>query len=330
MQSKTQSPNLVASCLSELHDPQLGARVTGIELLKCSTPSSSLGTSSLHASAYVVRHGSSYLLEQTRSDKASGIGLVQLPGLSENVTLDLARVRATTLLHTVPQLQTLLSIGHNAIGIPGARDADRREAVVQERLALLQNVLPRNQKQLLLGCSMGAIILGDIAYENLHSPEPLAIAGQVLFAPAIRRVGTLDPRFIQAFTRQMVADGAREFASGGMEEKLSKIGSIGQWATDSMRNLRHITHQALHLLGSTSVEHLEEAIEVYPTLVVVGEKDKVADHELWDELAKRHPSNLRVVTIPRHGHELMLHPHHAAAKLAKEILRFNQIALNLD
>lgn len=251
----------------------------------------------------------------------SPVRLIHLPGLTENTPHPFVWARGETAARDLG-MSGLIALGHNAIGIPGAHDAQTRAEVAAVRLAVVKKIAQPDKKYLLLGCSMGSIVAADMLALNAESENSLAFAGAIYFAPAVRSTSELSWNDKAKFAGQMVRDGIREVVSRPPGELVRGVNNLASWATEAVRSRQGVAHQIGQIISSTNFEVLDHTVESTPTLVIYGDRDHVPDGNLWQELASRHPDMLRIVVVPRHGHEIMDHPTKAGAKIAKEARAF--------
>ncbi|MCA9328098.1 alpha/beta hydrolase, partial [Candidatus Saccharibacteria bacterium] len=272
----------------ERHSGVIGELLPGAQLLSCREFSVGNRFSGVtyHGSLRSVRHNdAAYLIEHAAAaigiTSVTDVGIVQFPGLTESVNHDLVKGRAEGLANEL-RPSSVLALGSNAIGIPGEIDLQSREEFVAERFSALVEATPPNQRLLLVGTSMGGIIMSDVVDLNLRQGEPLNIAGQIYIAPAIRRTGGVKPGFALSFGRQIVQDGARDIALSGPLQLAKDVRFLRAWGLDSIRDLKNARHQITTILGDTHPDVIDEALDRYPTVVIAGTKDKVVDFDLWN------------------------------------------------
>ncbi len=319
------STSTLTECNSVAHDWGFEKKFPNAELLSCRDP---LGIEEddeglYHSSLYVNRPkltGSArYLLETIDgSGIPSDLRLVHIPGLSENVPYEFARNRTERLLGLLG-LRRSITLGHNAIGIRGEHDTSNRVDVTLEREEIIRKSSRKDERNILLGSSMGSVILSDIALRNSTSKKPFNIAAQVYVAPAIRRDGGMTLPLAANFGRQLIMDGLRDTAFMGVRQQFHDAKVVKNWLHETSLNLHNLHHQVDEVLGASIADELALVVSLHPTVVIVGEKDKIADIPLWKELAASYPDTMRLVLLKNRGHEILTHPERTARKIAKEL-----------
>lgn len=311
-----------------LHDWTFGQKVADAAIVSCADyvgpKDDYVG---LHSTTYryaPLGSAAQFLVEIAGNRNTTSARLVHVPGLTESISHSFVRDRGRTLAK-MSSLQRVITLGHNAIGIPHAEDTQTRLEVATARLDILRKTAEPGEKQILLGCSMGSIVVSDIVHLNQQSEKPLDIGGLVFFAPAIRTIQGLSWGLKAQFAAQIGRDGFRELFSRPSLELVKGSGQLATWVLESFRDRKHVLHQLSEIVSTSEFEVLDVATATVPTLIVYGEKDRIVDQEVWKELETQHPATVRTIVIPRKGHEVMDHPTHAGKKLAKEIASFEPL-----
>jgi len=324
----SQPPDIQDYCASnnENHDFDIATRIRalqehGIELISCRDIDPGSLSEAPHSSLHMVKTPTSRLLmEHTSGAKPSAEPqIICLPGLSENIVHKYDKIFHDQLSTMLSGL-TVTSIGANAIGIRGERDRASRETVAEERLQITEAVTD-GRKVLVVGTSMGSVYETDIVNLNLDEGEPVNIQGMVYFAPAVVSPQYAKQRMLGQFFPQLSIDMTRHIHRQPMRDRLRLTGEVAMWGMQAARELPSLAHQARELVRGTGVEKIERiAAKGYPILVIVGGHDAVGELRMWQGVADKY-SNIKLLVLQNHGHELPFEPRKAARKLSKEILQ---------
>lgn len=243
--------------------------------------------------------------------------MVIFPGLTEDIRSYEVRAFAHGLAES--RRAVTLSLGSNAIGIPGAKDTSTRLSAASDRLEMLRTHCSQTPL-VLIGRSMGCMAIVDVLNENLKAKSPIDIQQVVLVAPALVDPSRTTDLMLRRFLPQLVRDTARELIRYAPRELAAHIGRLGILGSRIAHDKANILHQAQLLLQGTSDSTIERVASSYPTHVIVGRRDSVGEINMWENLTAAHP-HITLSTLENHGHEVLFMPDRAAAKVCKDLWR---------
>lgn len=293
---------------SEQHFEALGISTQNLSILDCDTTLQGFTGAPAHRTVLKVKTPATSFLIETIDlpDSSSPHRLVHVPGLSENVTHPFIRDRVGGVYSELP-LARAISLGHNSVGLGlrQFRDKEARAAVASTRLNLLRASAKKNEKHILVGTSMGSIVVADMVEQNFRAGQPLNIEGIVLFGPALHTDKDHVIKHALPFARQLVGDAGRDLMTQSPRNLFKKSRGLISWGGETVLSLPHIIHQLGEIITASEIETLHRTFESVPTVAVYGSKDDIVAHTLMQLLHNSHPVKFNRLIIPRKGHEIL-------------------------
>ena len=263
--------------------------------------------------------------------KDAAFVVVSMPGYSEHIE---GGVRADLHRHLAEELPDarIVSIASDGIGNTGDRYsyADRRRhglaGMAASRL-LLSRITAGNKPVIFQGTSMGSVISLLAAHRNetVSDGREIDLAGQVWLSSAIIPPSNINRDMLLKFAPQLTVHFGTDVLlhTNPIEQLqlLARARHTGMHVHDMMA----MQVQAQDLFKGTPPEILEQTLGTgLKTEVINGQKDCLAQPQLFEAMLSRQPANLRMHIVPKHGHELGFKPAKAAAKLAKSVRHIMQ------
>jgi pimeloyl-ACP methyl ester carboxylesterase len=300
-------------------------RLSALTLISCrqlfiDEPSIDISLHRAHSSLYLaeMHYGTSFIEATASQTLKARARMVSFPGLSEDVRHPFNKLFNDALLGQFPGWQGI-ALGSNGIGIRGKHDTSTRSETSQDRFELLANTATK-KPHVLVGRSMGATFANDIVNKNLDEKKPALNIDKVIYlAPALIEPSSAHIALIK-FLPRLLADGLNEARHQEPYSIYKGLGYLASWGVQTLREESpSVSHQARELFKGTQQEEVDRVVAHYKTLVVTGANDTLANVNMWQNLKEKYPDNLRLVIVPKHGHEMLFDPERAAAKIAKEL-----------
>ncbi len=311
-----------ANACPEQHIDSYSDKFHAFTLLGCNDKVEDFYGDTAHSSIVRVNTPNTKFLSETieTSKSVHGTRLVHIPGLSENVVHPFARERLDGVFSGLP-VDRAIAQGHNGVGLGlwQFRDKEARQQVAATRLQILHDTTKKGERLLLIGSSMGSIVLVDMVEMNFNSRDKLDIAGIVLFGPALHTDPGHAREHAVSFGKQLTRDAGRDFVTKSPRKLIRGAKDLVSWGADTAKSLPHIYHQLGEIITASDIRTLHNIFEIVPAITVHGNKDDIVAHELWNTMAKAHPKKFSQIILPGKGHEILVDPDYAVAVLVSAI-----------
>lgn len=195
------------------------------------------------------------------------------------------------------------------------------DKIAEQGLELL-SVVGNDAPLVVIGASMGTVIISDLLNLNIDKGEPVDIAGVVHYGTALvdptRAKRDMGVSFVPALIKDI---GKELFIKTPPRKILGKLVMLAA-SRPSLSDLPPMVRQGMDLFHGTPQAEIEKVVARYPTAVITGTKDPLAQIPMWDELGSRYPS-LLLKLVEGRGHGIILNPEEAARKIAATLVEMN-------
>ncbi len=289
------------------------------------TSSNQLASSpSRHRLYAIENNGYKFAVEITDPiDNQAALTIISFPGFTETIEGGF-RTRFQEQLHYQFPNARIVSVGSNGVGSTGdrygwnERSLHGFEDMAEQRLALVK-ALSGQAMIFGEGTSMGSVVLHHFAKKNIKLPssEAVNLAGLVYLSPALVDPKNVLRSMLIQLPRQLTVDAFIEIGLKTPVSEMQFIFSAIKRYGLNFRDVNCLIHQGLELLKGTNENEVESVISTYPTVVIAGEKDPLAQIPMWQRIAHNQPANVSLEIIQGRGHILPMKPEKANAKMRK-------------
>lgn len=189
------------------------------------------------------------------------------------------------------------------------------DRIANEDLKFL-HLLGGEERLILIGTSMGSVVLNKLLNINTALDKPVEVGGIVLNAPAIVEPPLARSAMLKGLLPHLLSDIPSELVAKTPRAEL--LQTLGHFAASRarLRDILPAGRHALDLLRGTSAADLASMLEAYASVsVIAGQKDTLAQTEMWRKMLPAYPS-LRLHEVSK-GHGMILKPKQNARKIAR-------------
>lgn len=261
------------------------------------------------------------------TDPAEGepqYAIMSLPGLTEHIECGIRQAFHASLAEKFPAGR-IISVGSDGIG-PNSdtynwqeRHQYDLEGMARHRVELALALAAR-LPLFVQGTSMGTTVSHQMNRQILADDELRSLIdprGQLYVSPALvdphNIVRDMGLRFVPGLAWDLGKELGLKSSRSEIAEALALAKSYGL----SRRDGKALVNQMWELMHGTPEKEIGEVIAEIPTVVVAGEKDSLAQWQMWHRIQGQYPDNLELHSIRGRGHVMALKPGRICDKLSR-------------
>ncbi|MDB5185875.1 MAG: hypothetical protein JWL85_398 [Candidatus Saccharibacteria bacterium] len=266
------------------------------------------------------RDGRDYVMLVSEPSLAdSGLTAVAMPGILESVEGGVGLGYHRALARQLPT-HRVVSIATDGIGPNGAKTTLLNwhqcslDHMAEQGLDLLKT---HNEGRSCVGLatSMGSVVLANILNRNIREGKPVDFRGVILNAPALVPPNRVVQDMFFGFLPLFAIDTLEEVFVRTPPRDIPKVLGLLLHSLPGKKDVVPIVRQVYDLLHGTPMDQIETVVREYPTTVITGTDDPVGEIRMWQELQSHYPKKLKLETVARHGHAMLLKPEDCAERV---------------
>ena len=250
--------------------------------------------------------------------------IMSFPGFTEHVECGIRQGFHAELAKFFPEAR-IISIGTDGIGQNSGsygwrtRNEHNLQAMARHRIEL-GLALAARLPLFVQATSMGAPISHNMNQIVLADPElkqAMDIRGQFYISPALVDPHNVPRDMAASFVPGLVLDFVKEFGLKSSPSEVVETLRRGLNYGLHQRELPALANQLLGLLSGTPEAEIIDVTSEIPTVVVAGEKDSLAQWDMWHRAQAANPSMVELHQIKGRGHVMAMKPGKTCDKLSR-------------